>query len=227
MTGPAWLAALFAAVMLLVAASSLVRLALWRLRGRAAEPEVDVLHVLMGVAMAAMFERISPVRGTAWLALFAAAAAWFACRAVGVRRAEQRARSERPDPGGWRCAHPAPHVVECVAMVYMLVPARGADHRSAVAAMPGMAGATATANPAVALLLAMFMLGYILWTAERLTSQARARAAPARARLAPGAEVVGHQTAGVPTGVGAADRAAACSKMAMSLAMGYMLLTTL
>jgi hypothetical protein len=89
-------------------------------------------------------------------------------------------------------------------MVYMLMPAAG-THESAMA-MPGMAGGAAPAtNPAVALVLALFMLGYIMWTADRLTSQLRLRTA----------------------GPALAPRTAACSKIAMSVAMGYMLLTML
>jgi hypothetical protein len=69
MTLPGWAAAALAAAMLLVAAGSMVRLVIWRIRGRAAEPEADALHVVMGVAMAGMFEpRIQPVPDTAWIA---------------------------------------------------------------------------------------------------------------------------------------------------------------
>jgi Domain of unknown function (DUF5134) len=200
MIGPPWLAAVFATVMLLIAAASLARLALWRLRGRTAEPEADAAHVLMGVAMAGMFEsRISPIPGIAWLAVFAAGATWFAWRAVRTRRREQGA-NRRPDPGGWRCAHPAPHSVECAAMVYMLLAARGAGHAPAMT-MPGMVSAGASANPAVALVLALFMLGYTLWTADRMTSQARASAGPA------------------------GPRTSAWTRIAMGVGMGYMLLT--
>ncbi len=227
MIGPAWLAALLAAVMLLVAAGSVARLALWRVRGRAAEPEADVLHVLMGVAMAGMFEPgISPVPGTAWLALFAAGAAWFAWQAVRTRGEKNSAGGWRPEPGSWRCAHPAPHSVESAAMVYMLVPVGGAGHVPAMA-MRGMAGAGA--NPAVALVLALFMLGYVVWTADRLTSHSWASTAPAGLRPGRDAEPDGHEPAGNSRAAGAAlaPRAAACSKIAMSLAMGYMLLTML
>jgi hypothetical protein len=205
MTGPAWLAPVLAAAMLLVAAGSAVRLAIWRLRGKAAEPEADALHVVMGVAMAGMLEpRIRPVPDSAWVAVFAAAAAWFAVRAIRARLRRHHHGDGRPHPRNWRCAHPALHSVECAAMIYMLVPAGGGRHAPAMA-MPGMAGAAAPANPALAFVLALFMLGSILWTAERLTGQSRTAAADAA--LAP--------------------RAAACSKIAMSLAMGYMLLTML
>ena len=227
MTGPPWVAALFAAVMLLIAAGSLARLVMWRLRGRAAEPEADALHVLMGVSMAGMFEpRISPFPGSTWLAVFAAAAAWFGWRAVRTRGDKLHAGGRQPGPRGWRCAHPAPHGVECAAMVYMLAPARGAAHGPAMA-MPGMA--SAAANPAVALVLALFMLGYIVWTADRMTSQSRASAVPAGLRPARGAEPGGHQATHAARAISGAlgPRAAACSKMAMSVAMGYMLLTML
>jgi hypothetical protein len=206
MTGPAWLAALLAAVMLLIAAGSAARLVLWWLRGRAAEPEADALHAVMGVAMAGMLEpAIRPVPATAWLAVFASAGIWFAVRAIRARSPRHGADGWRRNPRNWRCAHPAPHAVECGAMIYMLGPARGGGQMTAMA---GMTSAAPTANPALALLLALFMLGYIVWTADRLTSQHRPRSV-------------------TDSGEALAPRAAACSRIAMSLAMGYMLLTML
>jgi hypothetical protein len=205
MSGPPWLAALLAAVMLLIAAGGVARLVLWPLRGRTAEPEADALHVLMGIAMAGMLEPgVSPVPDTAWRVVFGAAAAWFAWQAIRAHRPGHLVAGRRPQPGRWRCAHPAPHCVECAAMVYMLVPAAASGHGPAMS-MPGMSGAGSGANPAVALVLALFMLGYIVWTADRLTSQRRLRT----------------------VGAALAPRAAACSKIAMSVAMGYMLLTML
>jgi hypothetical protein len=208
MTGPAWLAPLLAAVMLLIAAGSVTRLVLWWLRGRPAEPEADALHALMGVAMAGMLEpAIRPVPATAWLAVFTAAGVWFAARAIRARSRSHESQSWRRHPRNWRCAHPAPHSVECAAMIYMLVPATGRGHGQ-VMAMAGMTSAAPTANPALALLLALFMLGYIVWTADRLTGQYRPRS------VTGGGEAL-------------APRAAAWSRIAMSLAMGYMLLTML
>ncbi len=72
-----------------------------------------------------------------------------------------------------------------------------------------MASAPTGANPALALVLALFMAGYIVWTADRLASQSRVRTAGAGERAA--------ATALPPW-------AAACSKIAMSLAMGCLLL---
>jgi hypothetical protein len=222
---PGWLAAALAVAMLLVASGCMVRLGIWRLRGRAAEPEADAVHVVMGVAMAGMFEpRIRLVPDTAWMAVFAVAAAWFAVRAVRARSRDHQASDSRLHKGGWRCAHPAPHCVECAAMIYMLMPA-GADHAPAMA-MAGMASGAPTANPAVALVLALFLLGYVVWTADRLTRQPWLHAAAAVSPLQGyGAEP--GSAAGRAVGAALAPRAAECSKIAMSLAMGYMLLTML
>jgi hypothetical protein len=226
MTGPSWLAAVLAGVMLLIAAGSAARLTLWRLRGRAAEPEADALHVLMGVAMAGMLEpRISPVPDTVWRVVFGASAAWFAWRAVRARSHKHPAGDRRPEPGSWRCAHPAPHCVESAAMVYMLIPAAARGHAPAMS-MPGMAGMSAAANPAVALVLVLFMLGYIVWTADRMTNQPRARTISAGINPAAEAAADRREVAGAGAlDAALAPRAAACSKIAMSLAMGYMLLT--
>jgi hypothetical protein len=199
MTGPGWLAGVFAGLMLVIAASSAVRIGFWRLRGRAADPQADVLHVLMGVAMAGMLEpRIAPAPHGVWLGVFAIGAAWFGSQAI---RARGRSRLSRAS-----CAHPAPHAVECAAMLYMLLPSRAAM------AMPGMGRSGFSPNPALTLVLALFMLGYIVWTAEQLTSSSHARTPTA----------AGHRRD--DAAVALAPRFAACSKIAMSVAMGYMLL---
>jgi hypothetical protein len=199
--------------MLLIAASCAVRLSISRSRGRATETDADGLHVLMGVAMAGMLEpRLSPVPGTVWQAVFAAAAAWFAWRAV---RTRTRARSRWPR--GWQCVHPGPHAIECAAMVYMLLPAGTAGYRQAMA-MPGMSGPAAAGNPAVALVFALFMLGYVLWATDRLAALSRARAVTADWPAV---------TQASAAGAALAPRFAACYKIAMGVAMGYMLITML
>ena len=232
MTGPGWLPAGFAALMLVIAGCCAARLVIWRVRSRTTELEADALHVLMGVAMAGMLEpRLSPLPATEWRAVFAAAAAWFAWQAI---RARSRSRSR-----SCRCMHPAPHAVECAAMVYMLLPAHAAGYRPAMA-MPGMGGTAATANPALALVLALFMLGYILWTSDQLATLSRAGAAVAASVGPPSASVsastshgpaarvvskVGAQRADGPSLAALAPRFAAGYKIAMSVAMGYMLIS--
>ncbi len=233
MTG--WLGALIAALMLLIAASCAARLGISTSRGRATETDADGLHVAMGVAMAGMLEpRLSPVPGAVWQAVFAAAAAWFGWQAI-------RARSRRL--GGWRCAHPAPHAVECAAMLYMLLPAKSPGHAPAMA-MPGMSGPAAVgSNPAIALVLALFMLGYVLWTTDRIAALSRGRTAAAElpgtgpslaanaTKPATASQLTLRTRAPEPrrsaAGAPLAPRFAACYKIAMSIAMGYMLITML
>lgn len=233
MSGPGWLAVGFAALMTVIAVYCAGRLAVSRLRGRDTEFDTDGLHVLMGVAMAGMLEpRLTPVPGAAWRVVFAAAAAWFAWQAIGIRGRAARAR----------CAHPVPHAVECAAMVYMLLPIGSwpPGHREDMS-MPGMSLGATAGNPALTLVLALFMLGYVLWAIDRLAGLSRAMAAAtaqgaATGRLSPAA-VTGPASVRVsaPAGPGAtaypspalAPRLAACYKIAMAITMGYMLITML
>jgi hypothetical protein len=224
-----------ATLMLLIAASCTARLAIGCVRGRDTETDADGLHVLMGVAMAGMLEpRLSPVPDAIWRAVFAAAAAWFAWQAI-------RAGSRRA-ANGWRCANPAPHAVESAAMVYMLLPARQAGYAPAMG-MPGMSGPAAIANPALALVLALFMLGYILWAADQLAGLSRASATVGGQRPAAAhwpATTTGTLATSSPPSISAAaarggtaaaaalaPRFAACYKITMGIAMGYMLITML
>jgi Domain of unknown function (DUF5134) len=228
MTGSAWLSAGLAVVMLVIAVGSAARLLISCLRGRRAERDTDVLHILMGVAMAGMLEpRFSPVPDMAWNTVFAGAAAWFLWQALSVR---VRRRASR-----WNCPNPAPHIVECAAMLYMLLPGRSAV-RGPEMAMPGMSG-LATANPAVALLLALFMLGYIVWTADQVTARSLVRA-PSPAERHAVANSDPHRLLGAPAlrpvdgpanldAVVLAPRLAACYKIVMGIAMGYMLVAML
>jgi hypothetical protein len=197
MSVPGWLAGGFAILMVVTAVYCAARLAISRRSGRSTERDADALHVLMGVAMAGMLEpRLTPIPVTAWRVVFAAAAVWFAWQAT---RPGRRARP--------RCAHPAAHAVECVAMVYMLLPIGSWPvGRGAAMAMPGMNQGTTTGNPALTLLLALFMLGYVLWAVDRLTHLPRTPAAD---------------------GPVLAPRLAASYKVGMAVTMGYMLITML
>jgi hypothetical protein len=210
-SGPAWLAASFAALMVVIAVYCAARLVFSRLRGRNTERDADALHVLMGVAMAGMLEpRLTSVPVTAWRVVFAAAAAWFAWQAIRSGRRVGEARG----------AHPAAHAVECAAMVYMLLPVGSwpSGHGPGMA-MPGMSQGTTTGNPALTLVLALFMLGYVLWASDRLAHLSRTPA-PATARVA----VAFPGPADRPE---LAPRLAASYKITMAIAMGYMLIMML
>ena len=236
MSGPASLAGGLAVLMVMIAVYCAGRLTVSRLRGRDTEVATDGLHVLMGVAMAGMFEpRLTPVPGDAWRAVFGVAAAWFAWQAIRAGR--------RPSV---RCAHPTAHAVECAAMVYMVLPVGSWPGRGPGMAMPGMSQGTTVGNPALTLVLALFMLGYVLWAIDRLAVLSRTTAAatahPTAAVRSPLAAMTMPAAAGIlgppapgttadsrrPPGTTAlAPRLAACYKIAMAITMGYMLILML
>jgi Domain of unknown function (DUF5134) len=247
MAGPSWLATLLAAVMIATAMYCAGRLAAARLWRRFTEVEADSVHVVMGVAMAGMLlPGLSPLPATAWEAVFAVAAVWFAYRAV-RSRPRQRAVASR-----WRCSHPVPHLVESVAMIYMLavLPGSWPGWSGQAMAMPGMGGGQAGAGgslSALAVILALFMIGYVLWTADQLTALVHARAVATSGAVrgqfpvlaagssggmgtqdaAGAAEAVPSGAAHRPGGHALAPRLAACYKIAMGLTMGYMLILML
>jgi hypothetical protein len=243
MTGPSWLAGTFAAVVILAGAYSASRLAISLRRGRATESDADALHAVMGVAMTGMLvPRLSVLPDGVWLVIFGIAAAWFGWRAVPARGFAAAAGSP------FRL--PVPHLIECVAMLYMLLPVHGPRpaHGQAGMAMGGMGASAVPAGsfPVLAVILALSMLGYIVWTTDRLASLARARVAaagPGRDRQSAAVVPVAvppHAAADAPRTPAAGNRCgdqaggpvlapglATCGKLAMSITMGYMLLLML
>jgi hypothetical protein len=244
MAGPSWLAATLAAVMILTAAYSASRLAISRLSGRATEVDADVLHAVMGAAMAGMLlPRLNVLPATAWAAVFGAAAVWFGWRAAWARG--------HSTPGSSPRRFPVPHLIECVAMLYMLVPLHGPRPAHSGMAMAGMSAPAGQAAgfPALAVVLALFMLGYIVWTTDRLTTLTRAKTTAADPGTSPGHQrAAAAPAAASPRNAGGANatqgavstrhqdqaskpvlapKLAACGKLAMSITMGYMLILML
>ena len=247
MSAPAWLSDSFAAVMLAVAVYCAGRLAVaWAWR-RETDLDADGVHVVMGVAMAGMLApALSVLSLGAWEAVFAVAAAWFAWQAARVRRGYSA--------GTWRCAFPIPHLAESLAMVYAFAAARSMTGGTG-AGMAGMgAGAGAARFPLLAAVFALFMVGYVAWLGDRLTSISPGAAvitAPAGAAPAGAAGSAADTDVTVASGDGSgqhlvgtvtrpgpvrqatgcwpmlAPRAAACYKIAMGITMGYMLITML
>jgi hypothetical protein len=221
MTGPAWLAVVLAAVAGTVALFSGLRLALSRGR-RPGEADADGVHVLMGVAMAGMFEpRLATLPAAAWAAVFTAGAGWFAWQAARTRIAPAR-----PARGRW-CALPLPHLVDCLAMVYVLwaVPAaRPGGSRGGMAATGEMSAMGSGARlPVLALALALGVCGYVVWLLDRLPARTDRLPAPSTAPLpAHGAGSTAPPSARRPAAL--APRAATCCKVAMGVAMGVMLI---
>jgi Domain of unknown function (DUF5134) len=239
MTGPLWLAAAFTAVIASTAAYCLLRLVVsWR-QHRPTDYLLDGVHVLMGAAMTGML--LPPLRvlpAAAWEAVFVVATAAFGWRLLA-------ARPRRP-------AHQFHHLLGCAAMLYMLA---AATQRSG-GASTGEAALTAAARfPTLALILACGLLGYVVWTADRIPSLSRpapSSAASPRAPLAaadltaagPAAADLTAADLTAGSGQGATSAAAACSgqtrcgaplsprlaaccEIAMGLTMGYMLITML
>jgi hypothetical protein len=237
MSSPAWLTGIFAVLMITVAtycAGRLVAAGRWR---RLTEVDTDAGHVLMGVAMAGMLvARLRILPAVTWEVVFAVAAAWFASRLLQPRR--RRA----PTAVSWRCPHPAPHLVECAAMLFMFLalPASLAG-RAAAAGMGGMAtGATASRYSFLALLMALFMFGYVVRVADRLTPRTAALALAAASQAQPAVSAEAAPSAQAAPSAGAArspqdkptrpylaPRCAALCKIAMGMTMGYMLVLML
>jgi hypothetical protein len=235
MIQPAWLADLLAAVVIAIALFSAFRLARFRGR-RAGEVDADGVHVLMGVAMAGMLvPSLKFAPAGAWAVVFVISGAWFAWRSAAVR-------AERAGRGGPRwaarlsrsdtcCEYPLPHLIDCGAMLYMLlaIPAAGAVAAGGSGGMGmsvgGMSGGARA--PALGLLLAVGICAYAIWLTDRIHLLAPARAlAGAGAGAGTGGEVAGGATA-APVRALLAPRAATCCKIAMGVAMGVMLIDML
>ena len=247
MSGPAWLTDIFAAAMITVAAYCASRLVIARWWRRPTDVDSDGAHVVMGVAMAGMLVaglRFGPVG--LWEAVFAAAAGWFGWRTVRGRRGAPLSQ--------WRCPQPLPHLVECGAMLYMYlaVPAVAVAAKGAASGMGGMA-ATGSRFSVLALVLALFMLGWAVWVGDRLTVRAPALAVavpvgavtatnlpeesgalltatgpePAAAASPGGYAGTDPRTPVSHAGSYLAPRCAAMCKIAMGITMGYVLILML
>jgi len=205
MTAPPWLRLVITALMIAIACGSGLRLGASLRHGRQAEPDADAagLHALMGVAMAGMLEpRLSVLPAVAWQVTFAASATWFGWKSLLASRA----------PAGVVPRHgvPLPHLIESLAMIYMLLPGIAA---TPAVTMPATHQAwLAGSSEIIALLLALSMAGYTIWAASAfsLVGTRDRRTAPR--------EPVG------PVHRLPASRLAAGYQIAMGITMGYLLI---
>jgi hypothetical protein len=222
---------MLAGVMLGVAAycaGRLIAAGVWR---RDIELDADGMHLVMGVAMAGtVAPRLSFLPAGVQEVVFALSAVWFAGQVIRVRFGF--------GAGRWHCSHPAPHLAECLAMVYMVAAAREAGSENGGAAMASMGGAPGMARfPAVAVVLALFMVGYAAWLGDRMVSLSRPVSAAARresgaelARVvaAPGrADPVGTQAAAASGAGGAGNEhtgPAGGSSLAPQAGQGWLVL---
>ena len=224
MGAPAWLTGSFAALMLTVATYCTGRLAVTRRWRRPTELDTDAGHVLMGLAIAGLLvARLRILPAATWEAVFAVAAAWFTWQLARSRR--------RTAAASWRCLHPAPHLVECVAMLYMFFAATPLTARAAAA---GMAGPAPSRFSVLALLMALFMVGYVVRVADRLPFRTPALAIPGPMATSSPPDIPAPASAPAPAGRVAttarphlAPRCAALCKIAMGLTMAYTLVLML
>jgi hypothetical protein len=232
--GQSWLAYIFAGVMLVTAAYCLARLVIsWRQQRRTDRP-VDAVHVLMGVAMAGMLvPALRVLWAGGWEVIFGAATVWFGWLAVREYRSRAALGRFRP--------HHVQHVLGCAAMVYMFAAVTTAAKGAAGSGMSGMGGAARF--PTLALVFALALFGYVVWTADRLPALARVSAPAAAAVPAAAVPAAAVPAAAVPAGLDASPdapaparrhmtpplspRLAACCEIAMGVTMGYALILML
>jgi Domain of unknown function (DUF5134) len=180
-TGPSWLAGILAVIMIATAGYCASRLIIARAHRRKDERDVDLVHTVMGVAMAGMLVSwLNPLPDGVWAVMFGAGTGWFGWRAWQARRG-RRDRTDVSNTDHSPHRHHVPHLVMCGAMVYMLL-AAGAVTSAASTGVTMGGPAAASRFPLLALVLAVFMVGYVMWQADRLPALAQAsppRTAPA------------------------------------------------
>lgn len=215
---PTWLTDPLAALMVAVAGYCVGRLVYARLRHRDTEHDADVLHVLMGVAMAGMLaSQLSFLNDHIWEAVFVLAAAWFAYRGL---------RAGRGRFGG----HNVPFFLACAAMLYMYFAPIAGSSGSGGAGMPGMAAmpnasdnaTVASRFPLLGLAFAIAMVGYAAFVLDRTPFVASSRRPEVGT---PGATPPISATASHCGTL--APRMANCCHVAMSLTMAYLLVIML
>jgi Domain of unknown function (DUF5134) len=184
---PSWILDVLAAVMLLVAAISAGRLVAARpWAGSPGDADIDVAHLLMGIAMAGMLvASLSTLSNDVWDVIFAVLTGWFGWR---VYR-ESRGEGARVLADG----HHVPHLVHSAAMLYMFVAISAAGGGGGMGGMGGGSGSTMqTLNaPVVAFIFALWLIVYVVLDLDRLTGPGHGHgsyftqpaAAPPRAAL--------------------------------------------
>jgi hypothetical protein len=197
MTIPTWILGIFAAIMLAVAAISIARLALARsgLRpGADTDADIDVAHLLMGIAMAGMLlASLQTLPTAAWAVIFGVMTAWFGwC----VFR-ESRTQGARVLADG----HHAPHLVHSAAMLYMFAAITGPARGGSGMAGPGSSAGSATGTlrlPLIALVFALLLAGYAVLDLDRLSGPAAHGSPAVRQGYVPGGVALVGAPAGGP-----------------------------
>ena len=250
MSGPGWLADLFAGVMILVAVYSAGRLVIAHLQSRHTHVDVDLAHVTMGVAMAGMLvSSINVLPAGVWEGVFAVLALWFLWRCREF--VAQHGFKGQDDDHVHHLSHYATHEVMALAMLYMYLAATPRLDLSADGSM--LTGATGTAADFVGLplLFLIVLLSSGIWeldgierfppTRRRQVPEADFAFVGSAAPLMPGEELLpGEELSTSPSLVDdqrirlspertqwLAPRLEAACHIAMCITMGYMLIVML
>jgi hypothetical protein len=196
---PTWVLDILAALMLVVAAVSAVRLGLARpWRKGAVVTDTDVSHLLMGIAMAGMLaSSLTTLPSGAWEVIFALLTVWFGYRVV----RDARSNGVRALAGG----HCAPHLVHSAGMLYMFLalaaPAAGGSGMGGGSAMPTLK------YPTLAFVFALILVGYTIWDIDQLSGKRYSR-------VGASLSLAGVPAAGVPALAGAEPGTLASSAVA-------------
>jgi hypothetical protein len=123
MSGPQWLAEVFAAVMLVVAPYCFARLLAHRLWSRPTDADVDLSHLLMGVAMAGMLvASLNFLGNRLWEFVFSVMTVWFAWQSWRLLSGRAMASEHYG-----HLAHHVTHVVMALAMLWMYLAPGGSS----------------------------------------------------------------------------------------------------
>lgn len=204
MTGPSGLLDALAVVMIATAVYCAGRLVCaWLLR-RPVEHDVDALHLMMGIAMAGMLlSSLSIFTKHVWEVVFAVACVWFFIRMM------MQARD--------RSVHHLPHLVACVAMLYMYLAPQGIMAYSS--SMPGMSDASSVRYPTLALVIIGFLIIYAVSLTDRTGLVSVSSGGGHRGQII--------ATPSLGTRRLLAPRSADCCHIVMSITMAYMLISML
>lgn len=220
MTFSSWLAYGIAVLMVTISIYCVLRIVLAAPMGRRNHHDINVAHLLMGLAMAGMFVprwRVLPVG--VWEVVFAAVGTYFLI--LSMRFVAQRGVAGVDDEHVHHVSHYAIHLVMAGAMFYMLWLTTSAGLGTSMS-MSMSGPQRGVRDPTFTLALVVVLVGLAIWQLDALGRLALQRQ---RVPVSGGSvDPVGQASvASASTLPWLAPRTEICSRVAMCLVMGYML----
>lgn len=188
-----------------------------------ADADIDVAHVLMGVAMAGMLASgLRTLPDGVWAAVFALVTAWFGGRVASETRGSSGLAARL-------AGHHVPHLIHGAVMIYMFTAAGTAACRAGSdAGMAGTGGGTGRLSvPALGLAFVLIMAAWAVWDLDRITESRRDRARPVSVLSTEPPAGYLHDDAGfgrTSTGLLLNPRVATAGRVAMGITMALMLI---